>query len=177
MPVINKIDLPAADVERAREEIDADLGLDPFAAIPVSAKTGVGIEDVLAGIVEHLPPPKGDPDAPLKALVFDAYFDKFRGVILQVPRDGGNAEAARHDPLHACRSRLQSRRTGLQPIQARSPKNSFSAGEVGYVVAGVKSVQDIEIGDTITLVDRPADRADSRLPSRPSRSYSPRSIQ
>src|SRR5688572_23963527 len=70
LPVINKIDLPAADVDRVREEIDADLGLDPFAAIPVSAKTGVGIDDVLAGIVEKLPAPKGDPEAPLKALVF-----------------------------------------------------------------------------------------------------------
>ena len=72
LPVINKIDLPAADVERVREEIDEDLGLDPFEAIPISAKTGIGIEDVLAGIVEKLPPPKGDAAAPLKALVFDA---------------------------------------------------------------------------------------------------------
>ncbi|MAD79646.1 MAG: elongation factor 4, partial [Planctomycetaceae bacterium] len=83
LPVINKIDLPAADVDRVREEIDAELGLDPFEAVPVSAKTGVGIEDVLAGIVEKLPSPKGDPDAPLKALVFDAHFDTYRGVILQ----------------------------------------------------------------------------------------------
>jgi len=83
LPVINKIDLPAADVERTREEIDADLGLDPFEAIPVSAKTGVGIDDVLTGIVEKLPGPKGDPDAPLKILVFDAHFDSYRGVILQ----------------------------------------------------------------------------------------------
>jgi GTP-binding protein LepA len=83
LPVINKIDLPAANVDRVREEIDADLGLDPFAAIPVSAKTGDGIDDVLAGIIENLPAPSGDPDAPLKALVFDAHFDKYRGVILQ----------------------------------------------------------------------------------------------
>ena len=83
LPVINKIDLPAADVDRVREEIDAELGLDSFEAVLVSAKTGAGIEDVLAGIVEKLPSPKGDPDAPLKALVFDAHFDKYRGVILQ----------------------------------------------------------------------------------------------
>ena len=75
LPVINKIDLPAADVDRVREEIDADLGLDPFEAIPVSAKTGEGIEDILAGVVEKLPAPTGDPEAPLKALVFDAHFD------------------------------------------------------------------------------------------------------
>ncbi len=83
LPVINKIDLPAADVDRAREAIDAELGLDPFEAIPVSAKTGEGITDVLTGIVEKLPPPTGDPAAPLKALIFDAYFDTYRGVILQ----------------------------------------------------------------------------------------------
>ena len=83
LPVINKIDLPAADVDKAREEIDADLGLDPFEAIAVSAKTGEGIEDVLVGIVEKLPAPVGDRDAPLKALIFDAHFDSYRGVILQ----------------------------------------------------------------------------------------------
>ena len=109
LPVINKIDLPAADVERVREEIDADLGLDPFAAIPVSAKTGVGIDDVLEGIVEHLPCPKGDPEAPLKALVFDAHFDTYRGVILQVRVMEGTLKTARTDPLHARRSRLQGR--------------------------------------------------------------------
>ena len=81
LPVINKIDLPAADVDRAREAIDADLGLDPFEAIPVSAKTGLHIEDVLEGIVTKLPPPTGDPNAPLKALVFDAHFDKYLSLI------------------------------------------------------------------------------------------------
>ena len=83
LAIINKIDLPAADIDRVREEIDSDLGLDPFEAIPVSAKTGEGIQDVLEGIVTQLPCPSGDPDAPLKALVFDAHFDKYRGVILQ----------------------------------------------------------------------------------------------
>ena len=83
LPIINKIDLPAADIERAQEAIDAELGLDPFEAIPISAKNGINIDAVLVGIVEKLPPPQGDPHAPLKALVFDAHFDKFRGVILQ----------------------------------------------------------------------------------------------
>ncbi len=109
LPVINKIDLPAADVDRAREAIDAELGLDPFAAIPVSAKTGVGIEDVLAGIVEKLPRPKGDPDAPLKALVFDAHFDKYRGVILQCRVMEGTLKHSRYDSLHACGSRFYGR--------------------------------------------------------------------
>ena len=100
LPVINKIDLPAADVDRVREEIDADLGLDPFAAIPVSAKTGQGIEDVLEGIVQHLPAPEGDPKSPLKALVFDAHFDKFRGVILQCRVMQGTLKP--RDVIHFC---------------------------------------------------------------------------
>ncbi|QDV66694.1 Elongation factor 4 [Rosistilla carotiformis] len=156
LPVINKIDLPAADVDRAREEIDSDLGLDPFAAIPVSAKTGVGIEDVLAGIVEHLPPPTGDPTAPLKALVFDAHFDKYRGVILQVRVMEGTLKP--RDIIHFMHADRDFKVDELGYNQLKLvPRKQLSAGEVGYIVAGVKSVQDIEIGDTITLADRPAD--------------------
>ena len=109
LPVINKIDLPAADVDRAREEIEKDLGLDPFAAIPVSAKLGTGIPDLLEAIVKHLPPPKGDPDAPLKALVFDGQFDRYRGVILQCRIMEGTVKAGRPHPLHALGLRLHGR--------------------------------------------------------------------
>ncbi|QDV84254.1 translation elongation factor 4 [Stieleria sp.] len=155
LPVINKIDLPAADVDRVREEIDADLGLDPFAAIPVSAKTGQGIDDVLAGIVEHLPPPKGDPDAPLKALVFDAHFDKYRGVILQCRVMDGTLKSGQ--TIHFMHGGRDYKVDELGYNQFKlNPRKQLSAGEVGYIVAGVKSVQDIEIGDTITLLDRPA---------------------
>ena len=155
LPVINKIDLPAADVDRVREEIDADLGLDPFEAIPVSAKTGVGIEDVLAGIVEKLPSPKGDPDAPLKALVFDAHFDTYRGVILQCRVMEGTLKT--RDTIHFMHADRDFKVDELGYNQLKlNPKKQLSAGEVGYIVAGVKSVQDIEIGDTITLLDRPA---------------------
>jgi len=155
VPVINKIDLPAADVERVREEIDEDLGLDPFAAIPVSAKTGEGIEDVLTGIVQHLPPPKGDPKAPLKALVFDAHFDKFRGVILQCRVMEGTLKT--RDTIHFMHGGRNYKVDELGYKQLKLvPKDNLSAGEVGYIVAGVKSVQDIEIGDTITHLDRPA---------------------
>ena len=156
LPVINKIDLPAADVERAREAIDGDLGLDPFVAIPVSAKTGQGIDDVLQGIVDHLPPPAGDPAAPAKAFVFDAHFDKFRGVILQVRIVEGTLrtkDAIRF--MHADRE-YKIEELGYNQFKTE-PRQELSAGEVGYVVAGVKSVQDIEIGDTITHVNRPAD--------------------
>ncbi|MCO8125439.1 translation elongation factor 4 [Stieleria sp. TO1_6] len=155
LPVINKIDLPAADVDRVRLEIDSDLGLDPFAAIPVSAKTGQGIEDVLNGIVEHLPSPKGDPQAPLKALVFDAYFDKYRGVILQCRVMDGTLKP--RDTIHFMHADRDFTVDELGYNQFKlNPKKQLSAGEVGYIVAGVKSVQDIEIGDTITLLDRPA---------------------
>ena len=156
LPVINKIDLPAADVERAREEIDSDLGLDPFTAIPVSAKTGQGIDDVLAGIVEHLPPPTGDPNAPLKALVFDAYFDKYRGVILQVRVFEGTMKSKDHIRLMHSERDYMVDELGLNLVKL-SPQKQLSAGEVGYVVAGVKSVQDIEVGDTLTHCDAPAD--------------------
>ncbi|MEM7456634.1 MAG: translation elongation factor 4 [Planctomycetota bacterium] len=156
LPIINKIDLPAADAERAREEIDADLGLDPFIAIPVSAKTGENIQAVLGGIVEHLPPPKGDPSAPLKALVFDAHFDKYRGVILQVRIFEGTLKAK--DTIHFMHGGRDYKVDELGYNQLKlNPKDKLTAGEVGYVVAGVKSVRDIEVGDTITLVDRPCD--------------------
>ncbi|MBN1909227.1 MAG: elongation factor 4 [Pirellulales bacterium] len=155
LPVINKIDLPAADVERAREEIDADLGLDPFEAIPVSAKTGEGIQDVLAGIVEKLPGPKGDPDAPLKALVFDAHYDRYRGVILQCRVMEGtlNVRDSIHF-MHAGRDFVVEE-LGYNQLKL-TPKQQLSAGEVGYIIAGIKSVREIEIGDTITLLDSQA---------------------
>ncbi len=155
LPVINKIDLPAADVDRVREEIDAELGLDPFEAIPVSAKTGAGIDDVLAGIVEKLPSPKGDPDAPVKALVFDAHFDPYRGVILQCRVMEGTLKT--RDRIHFMHSNrnLSVEELGYNQLKL-NPKEQLSAGEVGYIVAGIKSVREIEIGDTITLVDRPA---------------------
>ena len=155
LPVINKIDLPAADVDRVREEIDEDLGLDPFAAVPVSAKTGVGIDDVLKGIVEQLPPPQGDPQAPLKALVFDAHFDKYRGVILQCRIMEGTLKAKQ--TIHFMHSGRDYTVDELGYNQFKLvPREQLSVGEVGYIVAGVKSVRDIEIGDTITLVDEPA---------------------
>jgi GTP-binding protein LepA len=155
LPIINKIDLPAADVERAREEIDSDLGLDPFAAIPISAKTGVGIEDVLAGIVEKLPCPKGDPAGPLKTLVFDAQFDRYRGVILLCRVMDGTVKPG--DAIHFMHSGWDYtvEEVGVSRLKF-CPQEQLSAGEVGYIIAGIKSVQEIEIGDTVTHLERPA---------------------
>lgn len=155
LPVINKIDLPAADIDRAREAIEAELGLDPFEAIPVSAKTGEGIDDVLAGIVAKLPAPKGDPNAPLKALVFDAHFDTYRGVILQCRVMEGTLKPK--DTIHFMHGGRDFTVDELGFNQVKLvPRKQLSVGEVGYIVAGVKSVQDIEIGDTITLLNQPA---------------------
>ena len=156
LPIINKIDLPSADIERAQEAIDAELGLDPFTAIPISAKNGINIEQVLVGIVEKLPPPQGDPSAPLKALVFDAHFDKYRGVILQCRVMEGTLKP--RDTIHFMHANRDFKvdEVGYNQFQL-NPRKQLSAGEVGYIVAGVKSVQDIEIGDTLTLLDRQAD--------------------
>lgn len=155
LPVINKIDLPAADVDRVREEIDKDLGLDPFAAIPVSAKTGVGIQEVLAGIVEKLPCPKGDPAEPLKALVFDAQYDRYRGVILLCRIMDGTVKPG--DTIHFIHSGWDYivEEVGVNRLKF-CPQEQLCAGEVGYVIAGIKSVRDIEVGDTITHLERPA---------------------
>ena len=155
LPVINKIDLPAADVERAREEIDADLGLDPFAAIPISAKKGIGIEDVLEGIVAHLPPPKGNPDAPLKAMIFDANYDPYRGVVLMCRLiDGRIRKGQRIHFMHTDADYIVEE-VGLNRI-THVKKDELSAGGVGYIIAGIKTIRDINIGDTITDTDRPA---------------------
>lgn len=156
LPIINKIDLPSADIERAQEAIDAELGLDPFEAIAISARNGINIEEVLVGIVEKLPAPQGDPDAPLKALVFDAHFDKFRGVILQCRVIEGTLRP--RDTIHFMHADRDFKvdEVGYNQFQL-TPREQLSAGEVGYIVAGVKSVQDIEIGDTITLLDQSAD--------------------
>ena len=133
LPVINKIDLPAADVDKVREEIDADLGLDPFVAIPVSAKTGLGIGELLEGIVSHLPCPKGDPQAPLKALVFDAYFDTYRGVILQVRVVEGTLMSG--ETIHFMHAGRDYKVDELGYNQIKLiPRKQLSVGEVGYVV-------------------------------------------
>ena len=156
IPVINKIDLPGADAERVREEIDADLGLDPFEAILVSAKKGVGIEDVLEGIVQRLPCPSGDPEAPLKALIFDAFYDRFRGVILQCRIIDGTLRL--HDRIHFMHSGhdYKTEELGYNQLELQ-PKEQLQTGEVGYIIAGIKTVREIRIGDTITDPDRPAE--------------------
>jgi GTP-binding protein LepA len=167
LAVINKIDLPAADVDRIREEIDQDLGLDPFAAIPISAKNGIGIENVLEGIVKHLPAPEGDPDEPLKALVFDAQYDPYRGVVLSCRVRTGvlnNAERVRF--MHTGHE-YEVHELGYNRLH-REKLDRLPTGSVGYIITGIKTIRDVSIGDTLTLCERPASEPlPGYLPAKP----------
>ena len=155
VPVINKIDLPSADIDRVKEEIDEDLGLDPEDAVLCSAKDGTGIEDVLEAIVERLPPPSGDPDAELQALIFDAQYDPYRGAVLLVRVMEGTLRPKQQIRLMHTEREYDVEEVGLLQLK-RVATTELSAGAVGYVIAGVKSVSDIAVGDTITDADRPA---------------------
>ena len=152
LPVINKIDLPAADVERAREEIDADLGLDPFEAIPVSAKLGQGIDELLEAIVEKLPPPTGDATNPLQALIFDAQYDAYRGVVVLCKVAEGTLQRGQTIRFMHNEKEYEVEEVGLLQLK-RVKKKELAAGTVGYVIANIKTIRDIAIGDTITDVD------------------------
>jgi GTP-binding protein LepA len=154
VPVINKIDLPAADVERVREEIDRDLGLDPFEAIPASAKLGTGVDDILEAIVHKLPAPVGDAAAPLAALIFDAQYDSYRGAVMLVRIKDGTLRAGQNILLMHNGSEYEVEEVGLLRLK-RMPIEELRAGMVGYVIAGIKALRDIDIGDTITDAARP----------------------
>ncbi len=155
VPVINKIDLPSAEIERIREEIDADLGLDPFGAVLCSAKNAIGIDDVLEAVVTRLPAPSGDPEAPLRALIFDAQYDTYRGVVLLVRVfEGTLRRGDRVRLMHSARE-YTVEEVGMLRLK-RIETAELPAGDVGYIIAGVKSVSDIAVGDTVTGILRPA---------------------
>jgi len=154
IPVINKIDLPAADVERVIEEIDSELGLDSDLHLKVSAKEGTGIEDVLEAIVERIPPPKGDHDAPLAALIFDAKYDPFRGTVIHCRIFNGTMKPGDTILFMHNQATYKVEEVGHFLIQ-RQKADQLWAGEVGYVIAGVKTVSDVHTGDTITHENRP----------------------
>ena len=156
VPVINKIDLPAADVERVREEISEDLGLDPYEAVLCSAKLGDGIDEVLEAIVQRLPPPTGDPENPLQALIFDAQYDSYRGVVLLCRVRQGTLRAGQTMRLMHTGKEYEVEEVGLLRLK-KVKQNELAAGAVGYTIAGIKTVRDIAIGDTITDAAHPAD--------------------
>ncbi|MFO7666014.1 MAG: translation elongation factor 4 [Desulfobacterales bacterium] len=157
IPVINKIDLPSADIERVKLQIEEDLGLDPSTALLVSAKEGIGIDTVLESIVEVLPAPTGDPDAPFKALIFDSHYDAFRGTVVYFRVFEGRIRPGDVITFMSNMISHKSEEIGIFQLK-RIPKKEISAGEVGYVIAGIKSVTDTRCGDTITLKNRPADK-------------------
>ncbi len=155
VPVINKIDLPSAEVERIREEIDSDLGLDPFEAVLCSAKMGIGIDDILEAVIHKLPPPQGDPADPLRALIFDAQYDAYRGVVMLVRVKDGTIRAGQTLRLMHTEKEYKVEEVGHMHLK-RVKTDELSAGDVGYIIAGIKTVRDITIGDTITDADRQA---------------------
>jgi len=155
VPVINKIDLPAADVERVKEEIEEDLGLDSEDSVLCSAKTGAGIEDVLEAIVQRLPAPSGDPEGPLQALIFDAQYDSYRGAVLLVRVVEGTLRPRQKVLLMHTGKKYEVEEVGLLQLK-RVKTTELAAGMVGYVIAGVKAVSEIAVGDTITEAEAPA---------------------
>jgi GTP-binding protein LepA len=155
IPVINKIDLPSADVEMVQEQIDRELGLDPDEAILCSAKEGIGIDAVLEAIVQRIPPPQGDPNDPLAALIFDAYYDPYRGVIVSCRVFQGTLRTGETVRFMSNKAVYKVEEVGLFRLQ-RQPLPALSAGMVGYLIAGIKTVADTRVGDTITADSRPA---------------------
>ena len=158
IPVINKIDLPSADVDRVRRQIEEDLGLDPDDAILASAKEGTGIDDVLEGVVQKLQPPEGDPEAALKALIFDSHYDAYRGTIVHFRVFQGRIQTGDTIQFMSNGATYKVEEVGIFQI-VRKPAKSLAAGEVGYLIAGIKTVSDTRCGDTITLKNRPCDAA------------------
>jgi GTP-binding protein LepA len=156
VPVLNKIDLPAAEPERVMHEIEDIIGIEARDAVKVSAKTGVGVPDLLEALVQRIPPPKGDPDAPLQALIIDSWFDNYLGVVSLVRVMNGRLSAKQKIKIMSTNGTHQVDRVG---IFTPKPTTSqvLSAGEVGFVIAGIKEVDGAPVGDTITLVDRPSD--------------------
>jgi GTP-binding protein LepA len=158
IPVINKVDLPGAEPERVAQEIADLLGTDPEDALHISAKTGMGVEEVLEAIVARIPPPEGDPEAPPRALIFDSEFDPYRGVIAYVRMvDGSFRKNAR---ILAMQNQTQA---GIDDLgffrPAMTAVGEMGAGDVGYLITGIKDVTKLRVGDTLTAADRPAEEA------------------
>ncbi|MFP4350982.1 MAG: translation elongation factor 4 [Thermodesulfobacteriota bacterium] len=157
IPVINKIDLPSADIDWVRGQIEDDLGLDPETIILASAKQGTGVEDVMEAAVNFLPPPKGDPEAPLQALIFDSHYDPFRGTVVHFRVFEGTIRAGDTIQFMSNNAAYKVEEVGIFQM-VRVPRKVLLAGEVGYMIAGIKTVSDTSIGDTITHKKNPCDK-------------------
>ena len=157
IPIINKIDLPSADVERVIDQIDSELGLDSDSHLKCSAKEGTGIEEILEAIVERIPPPKGDAQSPLAALIFDAKYDPFRGTVIHCRVFDGSVKNGDIIRFMFNNATYKVEEVG-HFLLARQKRDKLSAGEVGYIIAGVKTVSDVRTGDTITLNTLPCEK-------------------
>ncbi len=158
MPVLNKIDLPSAMPDNAREEIEEVIGIDASHAILASAKTGLGVEDILESIIERIPAPQGNPDAPLKALLIDSWFDNYVGVVMLVRVVDGTLRPKDKIRLMATDSTYLCEQVGVFTPKAM-PRDVLQAGQVGYIISGIKELQAAKVGDTVTLADNPASEA------------------
>ena len=156
IPVINKIDLPSADIPSCLHQIDHDLGLDPDSTCFVSAKTGEGVDTLYEAIVNLIPPPEGKKEDPLKALIFDSHYDPYRGVIVHCRLFSGTIHPGDMIRFMHSGAEYKVEDTGIFQLQLVS-KVELSAGDVGYFIAGIKTISDIRVGDTVTRVDNPAD--------------------
>ncbi|MFI3622452.1 translation elongation factor 4 [Vagococcus fluvialis] len=155
IPVINKIDLPAADPERVREEIETVIGIDASEAVLASAKAGIGIEDILEQIVEYIPAPTGDVEAPLKALIFDSVYDAYRGVVLNIRVMDGVVKPG--DVIQLMQNGKEYEVTEVGIFSPKAVARDFlMVGDVGYITASIKNIADTQVGDTITLANNPA---------------------
>jgi len=154
-PVVNKIDLPAADPERVCHEIEDIIGLPAMDAPRISAKQGLNIEEVLERIVSDIPAPKGDPEAPLQALIFDSYYDSYKGVIVYIRVKEGRITPGMKIKMMATGAQFQIVECGVMGPVNLIPTDGLSAGEVGYITASIKTVKDTRVGDTVTGVDNP----------------------
>ncbi|MGK2945752.1 MAG: translation elongation factor 4 [Desulfuromonadales bacterium] len=157
-PVLNKIDLPSADPERVRSEIEEIIGLDASDAVVASAKAGIGIDEILEAIIKKIPAPHGDPEAPLKALIFDSWYDPYQGVIVLVRVIDGSLKKGDKIRLMASRTDHEILKVGVFAPHTMAV-NELTAGEVGFITASIKVVQDAKVGDTITHVRRPTEKA------------------
>ena len=158
VPVINKIDLPSADPERVRGEIEDIIGIDASHAPLISAKQGIGIEEVLEAVVRYIPAPGGDEEQPLQALVFDSYYDSYKGVIVYIRVKEGRLCAGDAIRMMATGAQFEVVELGIMRPGRLEPCDSLKAGQVGYIAASIKTVSEARVGDTVTLADRPADK-------------------
>lgn len=158
IPVINKIDLPSADIEGTRKEIEDIIGVPADEAPAVSAKAGTNIEDVLVQVVKNVPPPKGDVSAPLKALIFDSYYDSYRGVVVYIRVYDGRVKPGDRISLMSTGAQYEVTEVGFLDPFGLHKCDDLQAGEVGYITAAIKAVGDTRVGDTVTLAENPTDR-------------------